>query len=134
MLDTSLLSINPALVCELIVKAKEFHAKEGVTFEEVSAQSEYEYDWAQVLASHADDLSYQEAQRAIEDLEPDQKTDLLALFYVGRGDYAIKEWHLARREAKQNLAPNLSAYLFSKPMLASYLAKALEDLGYICEI
>lgn len=55
MLNTNILNINPETVCFIIAKAKEFQAKEGVTFEEEAPNSEYEYDMQQILADHADD-------------------------------------------------------------------------------
>ena len=128
-----MLNVNPEIVCMLILKAKEFHAKEAVTFSEEIADSEYEYDWSQILADHKDDLTYIEIEKAIEDLEPDQQVDLLALMYVGRDDFSGEEWTLARLEAKNNLAPNLTGYLLSKPFIAGYLEEGLASLGYSCE-
>ncbi|SRR5579885_2328347 len=133
MLNTNILNINPDTVCFIIAKAKEFHAKEEVTFRESIPESEYEYDWSQILADHDDDLTFAEVKHVIEDLEPDQQIDLLTLMYVGRGDFDINEWSDARKEAKSNLAPNLTGYLLSKPLIADYLEKALELLGYSCE-
>lgn len=130
MINQNVLSINPETVCFIILKAKEFHAKEGVTFNEVMPESEYEYDWAAILADHEDDLTYQEVRSVIEDLEPDQQVDLLTLMYIGRGDFDETEWSAAHKEARENLAPNLTDYLLAKPMIADYLEKALELLGY----
>ena len=131
-LNTNILNINPEIVCFIISKAKEFHAKEGVTFSEEMPESEYEYDWAQILADHSDDLTFIEISNVIEDLDEDQQIDLLTLMYVGRGDFDINDWSAARKEAKNNLAPNLTGYLLSKPFIADYLEKSLELLGYSC--
>lgn len=133
MLNTDILNINPETVCFIITKAKEFHAKEEVTFSEPIPDSEYEYDWSQILADHADDLSYLEVSKAIENLDPDQQTDLLTLMYIGRGDFEASEWSNAYKEARNNLLPNLTDYLFSKPLIAYYLEKALELLEYSCD-
>jgi len=133
MLTTDVLNINPEIVCHIISKAKEFHAKEEVTFSEKIPESEYEYDWSQILADHDDDLTYLEIKKVIEDLEPDQQVDLLTLMYIGRGDFDGDEWSAAHKEAKNNLAPNLTGYLLSKPLIADHLAKGLELLGYTCD-
>jgi hypothetical protein len=132
MLNTDILNINPEIVCFIIAKAKEFQAKEGVTFPEESPNSEYEYDMQQILADHSDDLTYTEVKQIIEDLNVDEKVDLLCLMYIGRGDFVEKDWSSAHKEAKNNLEPNLTAYLFSKPTIAYYLEKGLESLGYSC--
>lgn len=130
---TNGLNINPETICFIILKAKEFHAKEEVTFSEKISDSEYEYDWSQILADHADDLTYTEIQKVIEDLEPDQQIILLALMYVGRGDFEANEWAIAYTEAQNNILPNLTGYLLSKPQIADYLEKGLETFGYFCE-
>jgi hypothetical protein len=49
MLNTNILTLNPETVCFIIDKAKEFQAKEGVTFPEETPNSEYEYDMLQIL-------------------------------------------------------------------------------------
>lgn len=128
----NVLNINPDIVCAIISKAKEFQAKEGVSFDENIANSEYETDPLQILADHNDDLTYQEVANAINNLEPDQKIDLLALMYIGRGDFSANEWSLAHKEAKNNLQPNLTKYLLTKPAIAEFLEKGLEILGYSC--
>lgn len=127
------LNINPETVCLIINKAKEFHAKEGVTFPEELPDTENEYDPLQILADHADDLTFQEVKSLIEDLEPDQKIDLLALLYLGRGDFEETEWQDAVKEAQRNIAPRLTEYLFAKPQLSDHLQRALELLGFSCE-
>lgn len=133
MLNINVLNINPDIVCALIEKAKVFHSKEEVTFGEEIPDSEYEYDWAQILADHEDDLTYLEVHTTIENLDPDQKVDLLALMYLGRGDFDANDWSGAHKEAKIRLPPNLAGYLFSKPLIASYWEKSLELLGYSCD-
>lgn len=126
-----MLNINPEIVCQIISKAKEFQAKEAVTFTEEFSNTEYEYDGSQILADHVDDLTYSEVKNIINELEPDQRNDLLALFYLGREDF--ENWSEARKYAKENLMPNLTDYLFSKPQISDFLARGLIKLGYACE-
>lgn len=128
-----MLHLNPEIVCGIIDKARLFHSKESVVFDENIPDIEYEYDWLQILADHKDDLSYREVTHTILDLEPDQKVDLLALMYVGRGDFNLDEWTEARKAAKQNIRSHLTEYLFSKPFIADYLEEGLQQLGYSCE-
>jgi hypothetical protein len=58
MFDISNLNITPNIVCNFIQRAREFHAKEEVAMIEPNPDTEYEYDWAQILADHYDDLTY----------------------------------------------------------------------------
>lgn len=132
-INQDVLTIDTDTICFIISKAKEFHAKEAVTFPEEMADSEYEYDWSQILADHEDDMTYSEVETIIDDLNVDEQADLLTLMYIGRGDYDIKEWKAANIEAKENLAPNLTGYLLSKPHIADILESALNDLGVSTE-
>lgn len=127
-----MLELNPETVCFLISKAKEFHAKEEVVIpEEPLSPSE---DWArQVLADHADDLTYQEFKATVDALEPDQQAALVALMWLGRGDYSEDQWDAACSDAKSSLTPRTAAYLMTKPLVADYWAEGLALLGYSCE-
>jgi hypothetical protein len=126
------LDINPEIVCQIIILAKGFHAKEEVVIpEEPLSQSE---DWArQVLADHADDPTYQELKGMIEDLEPDQQECLVALMWVGRGDFTASEWPTALGAASARRSNHTADYLIASPLVASYLEEGLNQLGYECE-
>ncbi len=127
-----MLDLNPETVCFIIDKAKEFHAKEEVVIpEEPTNPSD---DWAlQVLADHEDDLTYQEFKAAVDDLEPDQQATLVALTWVGRGDYSEDEWDAAFSDATAGWTQRTAEYLMAKPMLADYLTEGLSLLGYSCD-
>ncbi len=126
-----MLEINPEIVCFLVDRAREFHAKEGVVIPEVPGAPTD--DWAlQVLADHVDDTTRMEFEAAVNDLEPDQQHVLVALLWLGRGDYSLEEWDEAVAEARRNWTPNTAAYLLSHPLLADYWLEALEQFGYHC--
>lgn len=133
MLHIEILSIRPEFVCNFIQKAKEFHAKEEITFAEDYPNSEYEYDWAAILADHADDLTYQDVSNNIAGLDHQQKVELLALMYLGRGDYDESQWQDAVMEAKDSLMSQLVDYLLAHPYVADYMESALELFDFSCE-
>lgn len=127
-----MLDLNPGTVCFLIAKAREFHAKEDVVIPDVpDSPSE---DWAlQVLADHAGDATYQEFKNTVNDLEPDQQHQLVALTWVGRGDYDVSEWHEAVEEARRRATSRTADYLIAHPHLADDLEEGLAQLDYSCE-
>jgi hypothetical protein len=127
-----MLDVNPETVCWIITKAREFHAKEGVVIpEEPNSPAE---DWArQVLADHADDFTYLELRDTIEDLEPDQQINLVALMWIGRGDFDGEEWDEAIAEATDQWNKRTADYLIATPLVADFLEDALDQLGYSCE-
>jgi hypothetical protein len=127
-----MLDINPEIVCLVIAKAREFQAKEEVVIpEEAFSPSD---DWAlQTLANHQDDLTYQEVEAAIEDLEPEQQATIVALMWVGRGDFDVDEWDAALEQARDSWTRRTAAYLLATPMVSDYLQEGLSQLGYECE-
>lgn len=130
-----MLDLNPEIVCDIIQKAREFQAKEWVTFPtDVPGEPSDDTDWLQTLADHGDDLTYREVKTAIDKLEPDQRLSLVALFYIGRGDYSQKEWSEAVAMAREtHPISEIATYLLSQPLVANYLEDALSEFGYSCE-
>ena len=127
-----MLDINPEIVCFLIDKAHEFHAKEEVVINEDPLNPSD--DWAmQVLADHADDPTYQEIKSIIDDLDADQQANLVALMWVGRGTFSAAEWEDALQEARDRWTPHTADYLIATPLVADYLSEGLYQLGYSCE-
>ena len=127
-----MLSLSPETICFLIDKAHEFHAKEGVVIPEVPDSPAD--DWGrQVLADHVDDYSYQEMLYAINDLEPDQACEVIALMWLGRGDYEVEEWDEAFRESLESWDQQTVHNLIATPLLADYLSEGLDLLGYRCD-
>ncbi len=129
-----MLEINAGIVCDIIQKIRVFQAKESVTFP-VEGPPEFseDNDWLQTLASHRDDLSYLDAKKTIENLEPDQQIMLVALMYLGREDYSIDEWETALETARNNWTTHTANYLLSRPLAADYLEGGLAQLGRSCE-
>ncbi len=127
-----MLELNPETVCRIIERAREFQAKEEVVIPELPLSPSD--DWAlQVLADHLDDLSYQEVSAAIEQMEPDQQVALVALMWLGRGDYGTEEWEAALEQARDRWNPRVADYLLSTPLVADYLEEGLYQFGYSCE-
>ena len=127
-----MLDINPATICFLIDKAHEFHAKEDVVIPDTPGSPSE--DWAlQVLADHADDATFQEFKTTIADLDRDQQVQLVALLWLGRGDYDVEEWDEAVAEAGRLWNSRTAEYLISHPLLADYFEEGLDLLGYSCE-
>ncbi len=124
-----MLTLNPDTVLAIIDRAHQIHVKEAVTFPELSLSPTE--DWAQqILADHADDPARLALQTEIEDLEPDQQVELVALTWLGRGDYAIEEWEDVIALAKERWNSRTAEYLIGTPMLADFLAEGLDLHGY----
>lgn len=130
--NDTLLDISIETVCRLIQLAREFHVQEGVVIPEEPGNPGD--DWArQVLAAHTSDVTFQEFRADVRDLEPDQQNQLVALLWLGRGDYALEEWNDAVAYADETATPSTAEYLIAHPLLADYLTEGLAQHGYSCE-
>ena len=127
-----MLDVNPDTVCFLISKAREFHAKEEVVIPDMP-DSPAE-DWGrQVLADHAGDWTLEEFKATFNDLDPEQQQNVVALFWLGRGDFSVEEWEDAVKEAGEEWTTETADYLIAHPLLADFLLEGLELLDYSCD-
>ena len=127
-----MLDVNVDTICFLIQKARVFHAQEDVAIPEQPLNATD--DWAlQILANHRDDPTYQEFITTVRDLEPDQQANLVALMWIGRGDFEADEWEEALEQAMEENTVYTAEYLITKPLVSDYLESALNQLGYSCD-
>lgn len=127
-----MLEINSETVCRLIELARVFHAQEEVVIPEEPDNPGG--DWpTQILASHSGDSILEEFREILADLEPDQQQQVVALLWLGRGDFALDEWSEAVDQATDNWNENTADYLIAHPMLADYLTEGLDLHGYSCD-
>ncbi len=125
------LSIDPEQVCFIIAKAKAFDAM--VPPDDPDSGSNPADDRSiDVLENYGDDPTVQELRGAIAALNMDTRTELLALCWLGRGDYTAQEWYEALKEAQATQDENLSDYLLGTPLLGDYIEEGYSQLGYSC--
>jgi hypothetical protein len=126
------LSISTEKVCFLIVKARGFDAKVAVTDPD-SASNPADDMAASVLEDHEDDPVVEEITSLIDDLSVDEQVDLVAIAWLGRGDYTAADWNAVRAEAARAHNRNTATYLLGTPLLGDYLEEGLSLLGRDCE-
>jgi hypothetical protein len=66
-------------------------------------------------------------------LNVEEQTDLLALIWLGRGDYDLSEWDDALAEAEARIAARDPDYMIGDPALPKYLGDGLEAFGRTCD-
>jgi hypothetical protein len=66
-------------------------------------------------------------------LNVEEQTDLLALIWLGRGDYDLAEWDDALAEAEARIAARDPDYMIGDAALPQYLGDGLEAFGRICD-
>jgi hypothetical protein len=95
-----MLKISPEKVCYIIVKAREFDGKVEIDDPEPASNPSDDKN-IDVLEDLPDDPTLDELIGAIQILNDDETLDLVALNWIGRGDYTAKELAEARQQARE---------------------------------
>ena len=66
-------------------------------------------------------------------LNVEEQVDLLALIWLGRGDYELAEWDDAVAEAEARIAARDPDYMIGDAALPEYLGGGLEAFGRSCD-
>ncbi len=127
-----MLGINPEKVCFIVVKAHEFDVKVPAV-ESDPGSNRADEDVIEVLAEHADDPTYQELKEFLDALNEDEMVNLLALAWLGRGEYTSEDWESVLAEAREIRNEHAADYLLGMPLLSDYLEEGLSLLDYSLE-
>jgi hypothetical protein len=68
----------------------------------------------------------------IDALDFDEHCALVALVWIGRGDFEPDQWREAVALAAEQRERSVSGYLLGIPLLADYLEDALSSFGCSC--
>jgi hypothetical protein len=123
------LVISPGKVGFIIVKAREYDAKVDPEDEDPGSNPSDD-SGVDVLEDFRCDATLEELCAAVDVLNEDEVIDLIALAWVGRGDFQKEEWREARALADERHRPHSATYLVGMPALGDYLEEGLAVLGY----
>ena len=127
-----MLTIPLDTLAYIIIKAREYSA-EVPPVDPESGSNPTDDAERDVLEGSADNPTYEELVHAINFLNDAQRIELLALTWLGRGDYIKEEWREAVAEARRIHDKKETDYLVGTPLLADYLEQGLSQLGYSIE-
>ena len=123
--------INTEKVCYVIVKARELESEdEGL---ESDASNASDDKFVSVMTEEAYEAVRAELAQYIDAMDEDEQCELVALAWVGRGEYTAEEWLTAVAEARAARERPTSQYLLGIPLLASHLEYGLAEFGESCE-
>ena len=126
------LTISPENAFFVLTKAREFDVKDEVTEPDPGSNPSDDRELA-VLEDHTDDPVVQEITAFINALSNDEQIDLVALAWLGRGDYTKADWPEVRGEAARAHNARTAEYLLGMPQLGDFIEEGLSLLGYSCE-
>jgi hypothetical protein len=116
----------------LIEKAREFDA-ETAPVDSASGSNPSDDKDVGILEATGDNPTEEELAGALNGLDDEQRIEVLALMWLGRGDFDRDEWREALDQAREVHNENETSYLMGTPLLADYLEIGLDRLGYSLE-
>lgn len=122
------LNISGETVSFIILKAREFDAKVAPVDTRPDTTHPDEGGW-DVLEDFADDATVSELTEVINGLNEDAVVDLIAMAWIGRGDFDASELEAARALADERHRRRSARYLLGIPNLGDVLEDGLEALG-----
>lgn len=90
-------------------------------------------DFRSILTDRANKPIRRELAAFINAMDDDEKAELIALTWTGRGDYSAREWRVAVAEARSRREVETSVYLLGIPLLGDYLEDGLAEFGMSCD-
>jgi len=124
------LSISPEMAFYVIVKAREFDEQAAPTDPDSGSNPADDRE-VDVLEEDAEDSVGQELEAALSGLNVDEQLDLMALTWLGRGDF--ESFAQARQEAADMRHKHIASYLMGTPKVGDYIEEGLSQLGISLE-
>ena len=118
--DSPALDISEDKLAFIIEKAREFDVKESDSDPDSGSNANDDGN-ADVLEDQPGDATREELAGAIRELNEDERAQLIALAWLGRGTYDIEEWSEAVSTAKSEHSRRAAEYLLGLPLLGDYL-------------
>jgi Protein of unknown function (DUF3775) len=122
--ETPQLDIPTDKLAFIIVKAREYDVKESDSDPDEGSNPTDDGN-TDVLMDKSDDPVREELLGAIRELPEDERLQLVALAWLGRGTYDISEWDTAIETAGSEHKKRAAEYLLGLPLLGDYLEDGL---------
>ena len=126
------LDISSDKLAFIIERAREYDVKEADSDPDSGSNPTDDGD-TDVLADKPGDATGEELAAAIRALNDDERAELIALAWLGRGTFDLSEWSEAVSTARSEHGKRAADYLLGLPLLGDYLedGMALFDEGIV---
>lgn len=128
-----MLTISLEKLAYIVEKAREYDGEVPADPDDADGSDPVDDDERQVLLDIPDNPTEQELRDAIDGLNVDEREELLALLWLGRGDFDAHGWREALRQARDLRTTTETDYLLGTPLLGDYLEEGVEALGLSLE-
>jgi hypothetical protein len=126
------LAVSSEKVCFIIMRAREFDAKDEPSEADPGSNPTDDKDIS-VLEDQPDDPVVEELTSFIDALSEDEKIDIVALTWLGRGDFTAEDWETVRSDAAAAHNEKTANYLLGIPLLGDFLEEGLSMAGRSCD-
>jgi len=126
------LTIAPDSAFAILLKARQFDVKVAETDPD-SGSNPSDDNSVEVLEFGPSDDTRHELVSAIRDLNDDEQRDLIALIWLGRGDFTVGEWNETRRAAGDIGRERTPRYVAEIPLVSDYLQEGLSQFNLSIE-
>ena len=122
------LAITADVAFSIVLKAREFDEKVDQTDPD-SSSNPTDDGSIDALEFGPHDQTRHELVSAISDLNDDEQLDIIALIYLGRGDFTLAEWDDARQAATEIGRQGTPRFVVGIPLVSDYLEEGLSLFG-----
>lgn len=121
-------AVDRETLAYIVLKAKAF---DGLVASDDPSDGSDSIDdgFIDALEDETDNPVQRELRVAIRQLSEDAKVTLVALAWLGRGDYERSEWREAIAAARERGEASTARYLMGMPLLGDYLEDGADELG-----
>ncbi len=131
------LDIDPDKVCFVIARFRELEEEDLIEDPDAEEQDEPDLDHGEAFESLEDgeegvDPLREELEGFIDSLPEDEQIEMIALAWLGRGDFDKEEWADVLEAAAERHNERTPAYLLGMPRLSDFLEEGLVAFGLSC--
>lgn len=112
----------------VVLKARQFDALVA-SDDPTDASNDADDRFVDALEDEADNPVRRELSSVIANLNSDARAQLVALAWLGRGDYDASDWREAVSAARERAEGSTSRYLLGMPLLGDYVEDGADKLG-----
>jgi hypothetical protein len=123
------LNISDEKLVFLILKVREFDVEVDPVEPDPGSNPVDDRD-VRVLSDLPENSVEAELRDTLRALNEDEAIDVIALMWIGRGDFSREEWEEARRLATERHRRDPTGYLMGNPSLAEELEEGAEAVGH----
>ena len=86
-----------------------------------------------ILEDYGDDATYEELVSALDSLAPEEVNEVMAITWIGRGDFEPEQWNEAIDQAEALTNDEAKRTLLQIPFLSNYLEIGLDRFDISCQ-